>query len=53
MQVTPHCLPADTRAIDALDVLESHRISQILVTDENGAFSGFVHLHQLMDAGIR
>lgn len=53
MQVEPHCLTADTRAIEALNILESKRISQILVTDKNGAFSGFVHLHQLMDAGIR
>ena len=42
-----------TRAIEALDILESKRISQIVVTDEHGAFAGFVHLHQLMDAGIR
>ncbi len=53
MQATPRCLPEDTRAIEALNLLEANRISQILVTDSNGAFAGFVHLHHLMDAGIR
>ena len=53
MQVTPRCLTANTRAIEALDMLESNRISQVVVTDNAGVFSGFVHLHQLMDAGIR
>ena len=53
MQNQPHCLTTTTRAIEALDILESKRISQIVVTDEHGAFAGFVHLHQLMDAGIR
>jgi arabinose-5-phosphate isomerase len=53
MQTQPRCLTSATRAIEALDILESKRISQILVTDEGGLFLGFVHLHQLMDAGIR
>ena len=53
MQTQPRCLTSATRAIEALDILESKRISQILVTDEGGVFLGFVHLHQLMDAGIR
>ena len=53
MHTQPKCLPASTRAIEALDMLESHRISQVLVTDEAGQMAGFVHLHQLMDAGIR
>lgn len=53
MQTQPKCLPVSTRAIEALDMLESNRISQILVTDEAGRMAGFVHLHQLMDAGIR
>jgi arabinose-5-phosphate isomerase len=53
MQPHPHSLPRNTRAIEALDLLEKHRISQVIVTDENGNFAGFVHLHQLMNAGIR
>lgn len=53
MQSAPHTLPASTRALDALDLIESRRISQVLVTGPDGAFLGFVHLHHLIDAGIR
>ena len=53
MNQEPRCLPATTRAIDALNMLEEHRISQVVVTDAAGGFIGFVHLHQLIDAGIR
>ena len=42
-----------TLAADALQRIESERISQIVVTGTDGRFLGFVHLHQLMDAGIR
>lgn len=53
MQPSPQCLQASNRAKDALDLLESRRISQVLVTDTDGGFIGFVHLHHLIDAGIR
>ena len=53
MQAHPRCLPDSTRAIEALDLMEKHRISQVIVTCEDGQFLGFVHLHQLIDAGIR
>ena len=53
MQQEPRCLSVDTRAVEALEVLEAHRISQVVVTGDGGVFLGFVHLHQLMDAGIR
>lgn len=53
MNTSPHCLDRDTLAADALQRIESERISQIVVTGTDGRFLGFVHLHQLMDAGIR
>lgn len=53
MNTTPHCLDRDTLAADALHRLESERISQIVITENGRSFLGFVHLHQLMDAGIR
>jgi len=53
MQASPQVLPADTRATEALELLESRRISQVLVLDGNEQFAGFVHLHHLIDAGIR
>ena len=53
MNPAPHCLDQDTLAADALHRLEAESISQIVVTGTEGDFLGFVHLHQLMDAGIR
>jgi arabinose-5-phosphate isomerase len=53
MNRAPHCLDQDTLAADALERIEMERISQIVVTEADGRFLGFVHLHQLMDAGIR
>ena len=53
MNTAPHCLDRDTLAADALHRLEAERISQIVVTGPDGEFLGFVHLHQLIDAGIR
>lgn len=53
MQPRPKCLTPDTLAAVALDSIESARISQIVVQNQDGHFVGFVHLHQLIDAGIR
>jgi len=53
MHTQPHSLSAATLAIDALEMLEEHHISQVVVLDADGGFQGFVHLHQLMDSGIR
>lgn len=53
MNATPHCLHRDTLAAEAIHRLESERISQIVVTGPKDEFLGFVHLHQLMAAGIR
>ena len=50
---TPEHLPPDASAATALDLLESKRMSQIVIRHEDGRFMGFVHLHQLMDAGLR
>lgn len=50
---TPQYLPPDASAATALDLLESKRMSQIVIRHEDGRFMGFVHLHQLMDAGLR
>lgn len=52
MQANPHCMPPDTLAVAALEHLEQERIHQIVVLDGH-QFEGFIHLHHLMDAGIR
>lgn len=53
MQSDPKCLTPETLAAEALESLEALRISQMVIRDTEGRFKGFVHLHQLIDAGIR
>ena len=53
LQSDPEALPPDASAATALELLESKRMSQIVVRNADGPFLGFVHLHQLMDAGLR
>lgn len=51
MSQNPRCINADAMAIDAMEVMESHGISQLLV-EENGNYTGVVHLHDLIKEGI-
>lgn len=51
MSVNPKRINADAMAIDAMEVMETHGISQLLVED-NGIYAGVVHLHDLIKEGI-
>ncbi|WP_445955140.1 KpsF/GutQ family sugar-phosphate isomerase [Yeosuana sp.] len=51
MSVNPKRIDADAMAIDAMDVMELHGISQLLV-EENGNYAGVVHIHDLIKEGI-
>ncbi len=51
MSANPKRISADAMAIDALEIMEAHGISQLLV-EENGNYAGVVHLHDLIKEGI-
>lgn len=51
MSANPKRINADAMAIDALEIMEAHGISQLLV-EENGNYAGVVHLHDLIKEGI-
>ena len=51
MSKNPKIISADAMAIDAMDTMEVHGISQLLV-EENGCYAGVVHLHDLIKEGI-
>lgn len=51
MSPNPKRIEAEAMAIDALEVMETNGISQLLV-EENGKYSGIVHLHDLIKEGI-
>ncbi|MFV9550645.1 KpsF/GutQ family sugar-phosphate isomerase [Algibacter sp. PT7-4] len=51
MSENPKRIASEAMAIDALEVMETNGISQLLV-EENGNYAGIVHLHDLIKEGI-
>lgn len=51
MTSNPKTINNNAMAVDALKVLESNNISQLVAT-ENGQYKGIVHLHNLIKEGI-
>ncbi len=51
MSANPKRIEEDAMAIDAMEVLETYGISQLLV-EKDGHYAGVVHLHDLIREGI-
>jgi arabinose-5-phosphate isomerase len=51
MSKNPKAIGADALATEALDVLRSNNISQLVVI-ENDLYAGVIHLHDLIREGI-
>ncbi|MEM1323888.1 MAG: KpsF/GutQ family sugar-phosphate isomerase [Bacteroidota bacterium] len=51
MSPTPKTIDKDELAVEALQVLRSNSITQLVVTDE-GQYVGIIHLHDLLREGI-
>ncbi len=51
MSANPKTIDFDAMAVDALDVLEENKISQLLAV-KDGKYYGVVHLHNLIREGI-
>jgi arabinose-5-phosphate isomerase len=51
MSVNPRRIDENAMAVDAKELMEEHGISQLLV-EQNGAYAGVVHLHDLIKEGI-
>jgi arabinose-5-phosphate isomerase len=51
MTKSPITIDADALAVEALDSLRQHDISQLVVTDKL-QYTGFIHLHDLIREGI-
>ena len=52
MHPGPHTISADHLAAEAADVMERHRINQLLVTDRAGRLIGALHIHDLTTAKV-
>jgi arabinose-5-phosphate isomerase len=51
MSQNPHTIDADSLVSDALDVMRSNNITQLLVTKKN-KYLGIIHLHDILREGI-
>lgn len=52
MNSNPKLVNENEMAVAAMDILESYSISQLLAVDDNGSYTGVVHLHDLIKEGI-
>ena len=51
MGSNPKRIDEDAMAIDAMELMEEHNISQLLV-EKNGEYAGVIHIHDLIKEGI-
>jgi arabinose-5-phosphate isomerase len=51
MNAAPKSIEAEELAVNALNLMQSHNISQLIVT-ENGNYAGIIHMHDLIREGI-
>ncbi|MDN6343095.1 MAG: KpsF/GutQ family sugar-phosphate isomerase, partial [Lactococcus lactis] len=51
MSKNPKTISNDAMAIDAMEILETNDISQV-ISEENGKYAGVVHIHNLVKEGI-
>jgi arabinose-5-phosphate isomerase len=51
MTKNPKLIESDAKVIDAFQILEKHKITQLVVV-ENGTYKGVLHLHDILKEGI-
>ena len=51
MSENPKSISIDAMAIDAMELMDTHEISQLLVEDQ-GKYAGVIHIHDLIKEGI-
>jgi arabinose-5-phosphate isomerase len=52
MHANPRTIGPDKLAVDAVAVMEEHRINQMLVVDDEGKLVGALHIHDLTRAKV-
>lgn len=51
MTLNPKTIDVNTKVKDALNIMESHKITQLVVTNHN-VYAGIIHLHDILKEGI-
>ena len=52
MKPNPKTIRADRLAVDAVELMERHKINAVLVVDEAGVLVGALNMRQLLQAGV-
>lgn len=52
MSHNPKCVALDTLAIDAYDLMEKNKITNLVVVNNQGAYRGILHLHDILREGV-
>ncbi len=52
MTKNPKSVSLSTLAVDALDLMQTNNISQLVVVNDNGDFAGIIHIHDLIKEGL-
>ena len=52
MTRAPRTLSAQALAVEAVQLMEAHKINQLLVVDERGALLGALNMHDLFRAKV-
>jgi arabinose-5-phosphate isomerase len=52
MHANPHTIGPEQLAVEAVEMMERYRINQLLVTDDQGALIGALHIHDLTRAKV-
>ncbi len=52
MHANPRVVGPDQLAVEAVELMEQHRINQVLVTEADGTLAGALHIHDLTRAKV-
>jgi arabinose-5-phosphate isomerase len=52
MTPAPKTIRSDKLAVEAVALMEQHRINQLVVVDANGALEGALNMHDLFKAKV-
>lgn len=52
MTPSPKCIEAEALAVNAFTLMEQKKITQLVVVDGQGCYSGIIHIHDILREGV-
>lgn len=53
MSKNPKVIPSNTLAVNALEIMERNKITQLIVSNDNKQPNGIIHMHTLVELGLK